>query len=821
MAPLAAGGVHRASMILLMTASALGLGLLLVGSAAEGRPLRTGLSVVLPMILLAIPLVQSLPLSVGLRGFLDPNGNSLLAENDLSSPRFWPLSLDPPMTREHIGTAAAALAAFLVAFHLASGKSMRHLLPRLVALVGVAAVAIGLGHRLFSVTEVYGLFKTGNNQSLLTGPFVNRNHTAELLELATFSSLACSFQRNDALNRYGWLAAMLLCAVGALGTLSRGALVGGFVGMLVFGVLRYFSDDGGAPVLKRKVALAWAVLAPLSVVAMAAILGAGAVIDRFRTTPVSQDLRFELWRDSLRVLVAHPLGIGRGAFERVYPAYRTFRTSTPVTFAFVENHPLQLLIDSGWPLFGAILVGVALVVRQLVLRGRRDKIEAALLAGLFAVGAHSTLDFGLETLGVSLPFMTILGTVLGRLRVSQEVPARRKVAWSLVGATCASLVLGAVAIAHPSDDDFDKLLEPVSGPEQVRAILRRAQIVHPTDYFYALDYARTEPLRVAGAVRSPRLHALNRALRLCPNCELVHAEIARSLWHLGSHGQALTEWRSAVQIQPLLFPKVLLELAREGAKPQELAAVGAFDARKMVEVSDFLASDGQVKDAVAVLDQADVMGAPRTESLLSRAKLQLQLHQLDDVRTTLAQAHAAGIQDSRLALLDAQLILASKGDAGADEALAVLDLAATRDPLDLPVQRMRISMVSGYRKWSATDRAIDGLKLALYHVSGSAVEANLAAARIHAQLSQWSAAIGEYRIALAQMPAQPSVWIELGQAAERAGRETVARDAYREAARLSPAGPATDALRQLDARRDEMKKADLQRGAMGEELETP
>ena len=52
---------------------------------------------------------------------------------------------------------------------------------------------------------------------------------------------------------------------------------------------------------------------------------------------------------------------------------------------------------------------------------------------------------------------------------------------------------------------------------------------------------------------SPRLHALNRALRLCPSCEQVHSEVGRTLWKMGLRSQALIEWRTAVEHQPMLF----------------------------------------------------------------------------------------------------------------------------------------------------------------------------------------------------------------------------------------------------------------------------
>jgi tetratricopeptide (TPR) repeat protein len=406
--------------------------------------------------------------------------------------------------------------------------------------------------------------------------------------------------------------------------------------------------------------------------------------------------------------------------------------------------------------------------------------------------------------------------VLGRCAPPDQAEQSKAPGRSLVGIACAGLLLGTIAVALPSDVDFDKAINVAQSPAQLRDLLIKAQLVHPTDYFYALAYARTQPLKPRRGERSPRLHALNRALELCPGCELVHLAVARSLWELGSHAQSLVEWRAAVQLQPSLFDQTLKELARLGAKPQELAAIAAFDAAKMVTVADFLASQTTVADALAVLDEADLMGAPRIESLLTRGRLQIEANQLASAQTTLAEAHAAGVQDPRLSLLDAQLILGLKGRAGVDDAFGILDLAAIRYPFDLAVQRMRVSMVSTYGKWQAADRALDGLKLALYHATGSAFEANLMAARIRGSLGQWSVAFSEYRIALSHSPNQPSLWVEFARAAENAGRDQTAREAYSEAARLAPSDASiAEARRRLDARQVEQRKASFEHGLGG------
>jgi hypothetical protein len=798
-APLLVGGVHRVPMVLLLLTCGLALACVALAASSQ-RPLRTSAAVALPLVLLLIPLLQSLPLPLALRGLVDPAGNALLLENGVTPIRAWPLSLDPPLTREIVGKAAAVLAMFMIAYHWAAGQTKRHLVTRLIAATGVAATVIGLGHRILGFGEIYGLIAV-NPRSLLTGPFVNANHTAEFLELAAFACVACALQRDNILNRYGWLTGMVMCAAGALGTLSRGALVGLLAGTPLFLLLlRRSSSEDDAP-QRRGAALAVGAGVVALVAGMAAVLGAGALVDRFKASSFVDEVRFRLWRDGLRVLSVHPAGIGRGAFNHLYPIYRTLKNEAfAITYAHLENHPLQLLVDSGWPLFLAIVAAAVVVIREIVRRGRRDRIEAALLAGLFAVTAHSLLDFGLETLGVSLPFAAMLGTVLGRSRGTQEAAISRRATWAIFGLTCASLLFGVAAIAHSSDDDFDNLLKRSRSVEETRAILLRAQEAHPTDYFYAFAYARTEPIKPRDG-RSPRLHALNRALRLCPECAQIHIEVARTLWSMKLRSQSLVEWRVTMRIQPTLLGATMEELWRAGAKPAELAALASFDAAKLVEAADFLAGKGELANGLSILDEADLVGAPRAESLLTRCRLQTQLGQLEAAATTLAEARAAGIQDPRMAVLDANLILATKGAPGAAEALAILDLAATRYPLDVAVQQLRASIVLTYAKWQAADRAIDGFKLAQYRATGQAVDADLVAARIRAQLAQWNACFSEYRLALAQAGANTGIWVEFGQTAENAGRDTTAREAYAEAARLAPSdAKIAEALRRVEAR---------------------
>ncbi len=795
-------------MIGLMATAAAGLVVVLVGLAMQGRTLRIGLGAVLPLAFLAVPLIQSVPLPMALRHLFDPVGTDLLRDNRVVPAMSWPLSLDPPSTRIYVGRAAAALMAFLIAYHLASGQSRRHLTARAIGLAGIAAVAIGLGHHILGITKIYGAFEAPQ-RSLLAGPFVNPNHTAEFLELSAFLCLACSFQRPTALNRIGWLVGTVLCVGGAVGTLSRGGALGLTAGLLLFVFLAYFAADAGAAG-GRRASLAWGGLLLALVVLAAAALGAGQLVDRFKTDGVSSNIRLQLWRQGFHVFAVHPFGIGRGAFDRVFPIYRSIRIAFPLRFAFVENEPLQLLIDCGWFFLLLIAAAIALTTWQIFRRGRRDKIEAALVAGLFAVLVHNTVDFGLETLGILLPFTAVLGTVLGRPRSAGETRGGSLLSsqgpFVLAGVATAGLIFGIGSIAHASYDDFDALLRKPSTVAIQRQVLIRAEETHPLDYLYALGDARLEPLKGPPGTPSPRLHALNRALRLCPSCEAVHVEIARNLWRMGLRHQALLEWRTAVDIQPSLFSPTVGELFAAGAKPQELVAVAASSGGRTLELVPFFAGLGRLGDAFVVLDQADAIGAPRTDSLVARAGLQIGSGQLKEASATLDATRTAGLDDARVAALRAQLVLQLKGAPGADEALGILDRAAVRFPTDVTVARQRVDLVSRFEKWNAAARSLEGLKLALYQAGGSAAEAHIAGARISARLGHWTQALDEYRIVLSDRPDDPTLWIEYARAAQVIGHDATARDAYAQASRLSPNSPEViAALHELETRQARLR----------------
>ncbi len=809
LAPLAAGGVHQSVILILCPAILLAVGILTVSEWRAGNRISISAAAIFPAAFAFLTAVQLLPLPPGIIDRLDPQAAALLAQGGGGDAGWRPLTLDPPATRQVLVRAVMAFLIFLAAYHTATKRNGRTWILRSVAATGVAAVVIGLGHRIFAIPKIYGIFPNTRHLALLTGPFINSNHTAEFLELATFVGIACARQAPTQLGRIGWYAAAVTCAAGALATLSRSSVFALGVGA-AFLAVAMVRERPSVPTARARPAWLPAAVGLIGVVVVAASIGAGQLLDRFHNTDLGSDLRFRLWRDSLTVLRAHPLGIGRDAFDTVYPIYRTLAVPFPLRFSFVENQPLQMLIDFGYAGFFLLACAAVFPIRELIKNGRRDRVELALLAGILAVGAHSLTDFGLETLGVLLPFVVVLGTVLGRNhRPSEQVESSgahhpqssisraRGYVPIILGAGLGIVALW-TATGTSSGRDFDADLKAAVDAPERRAVITDARSAHPLDYYYPLVLSTIEPLTSPGGRHSPRLRALNQALRLCLHCPDVHLEIARAMWRLGRRPQAIAEWSTAARGQAAIFQQSLAELAALGARPSELGRLAEEDPQRLLDVAKFLLGTAHPEQADSIITAASQNGASQLEVALLRARMKLAGP--DPVAAEQAVAHVKGLAptDSRVALLDAAQVLRTGGKDAGVQALGVVEHALDRDPNDLDLQRKRIEIVAQFERWSAADRSIVGFKQAFQGRGWSTAEANLAAAGIYLRLGRTREALAEYRIATTADPENAGLWRQFASAAEATKHYVLAREAYAQVMRLAPDRQVSEAMRRIN-----------------------
>ena len=768
-APVGLGAVHRPVLLAALAAAGL-LALAAAGLAWRSQQsFRPQVALILPLCFMGIAAVQSLPLPAALRARLDPAGFSLAAGEPAG--RAMPMSLDPPETRRELATAGAAAAVALAAMVLSAGRRLRLAVPVLVAVAGLATLAIGLGHRAAFESKIYGVFSTGIG--IPVGPFINPNHEAELLELSAFAALALAYAATTRDRRRAWKAVAAFLAAGALSTFSRGSILALGAGALVWFLFPVQRDDD-APRPPHQLA---AVLLGLVVVAgLTLSLGGEGVLGKALASRPDTEVRLRLWLDALKIVSAHPLGIGLGAFARVYPAYQTLSTAS--WYQFVENQPLGLLIEAGIPGVLLVLGAVALTVRYLVKGTRSDRVEAALCAAMVAVLAHNLVDFGLEVPGILFPFLAILGATMGRQLVATDAPVSRRASVVYAGVVAAVTGTGIVLLFAPSGRDFDALLRgPLTADRP--ALVRAALAAHPTDNQYALLAATMEPLQTTSGEPSPRLVGLNQALRLCPNCPAGHREVARNLWRLGRRQQALLEWRTVVRLERPALVRVLNELRKDGARPEELATLA--DDKNRFEICRYLLGQKMFEAAKNLL--AGAANGESVEFHLLQASLALAEKDIPKARQASQQALAAASVNVQAALTAAEVELI---DGKLDAALGFLRAGLRFAPANLELNRKLLALLTKTDRWEAVDRALDGLRAALLEHGAPLVEANIAAAQVFERRGQYPRAVSEYRAATAQSPGDIGLLLALGRLAEMAGQVTVAMDAYREVLRRAP-----------------------------------
>jgi O-antigen ligase len=341
-----------------------------------------------------------------------------------------PVSVAPYETRYHLLTLVACLAGFYAAAWLAArGEARRWLVGGVV----------GLG----ALTALYGLGKYLNVHSPAydaTGPYVNRNHFAGLLEMllplalavavagrsgrepAEGESLRWWLTRSEAQKVFLALAAAALMFAALLFSRSRMGLLSTLAALLVMGGLWVGSERGG----RRRLAVASLGAALVGAAALAVWIGLDPVVARFAAGGLGDTGRLPIWSDALQLVGANLwLGTGWGTFARAYPAVQTAHLNGFVLHA--HNDYLEHVVELGLPgalwLWAGIVAVYARTLRAFW-RGAAAQRRAWLWGAggsLTAILLHSLADFNLYIPANALVFSLVLGLAYGLSRKDAEV----------------------------------------------------------------------------------------------------------------------------------------------------------------------------------------------------------------------------------------------------------------------------------------------------------------------------------------------------------------------------------------------------------------
>lgn len=585
-APLSMGAVHRWSYNILVSLVGLALLLTLILRVGQGRSLRWPSLAFWPLALALIALSQLLPLPPWLLAILSPQAQEIaqISLAPLGVTGWRPISLDPPATWRAVSQGLLYAALIAVAYQRSREPHGWRKTLGAVALSAVAVLLFSVVMTLGQVAGPYGLYHSVTSSWLVT-PFVNPNHAGAFFGLGTFACTAMAVSQRDRSKLILWsLSAVSSLAAVAL-TLSRGAMLAMLAALLFVGWLLYSRRRRPEQQLwpfHLGVAAAIAIATDLAYAPIARELGT--IFGKLDQVEAKQ----VLWRNVLHATSQFWLtGMGRGAFTLAFPRYKTLPFDR--TFEFVENAPLQLLIDIGWPLALLLMAAAAVFYVSALIRARKVR-HLLVLAGLFFVAVQNLADFSLEIPGLGVAVSLLLASVAPRRSAGLSVAGRRiKSVWRLSPRALfapAGLALVLMLWALFQGQEWGKvrrqqILAMQSPAQTLRQQLLKAIARHPADYALLLALARTE-LIVQGASSPRALFWLGRSIALNASYGPSYDDVARLLWRRGARQQALENWCLAVTFSPALQAKVTRQLLACGVKYPELAAGLPEDQQKVL-----------------------------------------------------------------------------------------------------------------------------------------------------------------------------------------------------------------------------------------------
>lgn len=530
-------------------------------AAALGRERRVSWPALLALALAGWTALTVVPLPRALLSLLSPRGLELL-ELSLGPITSHSLSLDPAGSAREVGRLLLLALGAATASRLAAEGAPGRRLAHTVAALTVLQCLFIIGHKVVATTSVYGVF-TPKQYSHVLGTFSNANLLAAYLGLGVPVMLALAAvarERGDAL---AWLSAAALAMVMVLLTGSRSGIGGLTVALLVLAIAwrRRLGEH-------RTVVLALGGVLVLGAAA-AAFLDAGRaakLASLVQPDRIASDLKVRAWRDIPQLVRDYwAAGIGRGAFETVFPAYK--RVPEVLTFTHAECAPLQILADYG------VLVGTAVMAAWILAlvrsmrpapTGTRPEEEGqrmvrqGALAALAGFTVHELGDFALDvSAAVDVQVAVLFGLLWPARRLSDPGPTRRweppgwvLAAWRRLevraAATGLCMALGAAGLTYGARGEIARDVAAVTAASvpgaDLEAMLREAIARHPGEPWFqfmaGLDRVRHRQPRAA-------LRYLNRALILDPTSWRPHLAIAEALFQMGRTDQGVLEMRLA------------------------------------------------------------------------------------------------------------------------------------------------------------------------------------------------------------------------------------------------------------------------------------
>lgn len=618
--------------------------------------------------LTAYTLLQALRLPSALVGWVAPANREvwdgvyeLLGE---AAPSFIPLSLDPGATFLEVVKGWLYLCVFVAAAATGARRGAGYGAGVVVTSSALLAV-VCIAHGLSDATRVFGLYTSSMRGSgFAIAPLLNLNNRASYLNLGVICAGSLLAMPRPPLPR--WLVIILIPPMMAVSVLtgSRGGLLGLFagLGLLLLLLWRKLRHQREALPGRQLLALSAGLLA---VGAVFAAVAAGPKLRHLLLTQNSAKLTVIAL--SLGLVPAHLwTGIGRGAFESVFPALHGAVDNTVASHP--ENFPVQWLTEWGVPVGLAALVGLAILLRPRNWGVKGSIPACGLFCAVASLAVQNLVDLGTEVPGIMVAGAAAAGFAWGA-REGKPNRSSARFGWTLLTLGVGSLLiwLGARYGLDTLASDRAWLRERrTSGAswESFRADTRSVMLRHPAEPYFP----RLAAVAAWKSGKANPLPWIGRALSRGLEAGRTHYLLGGYLASRDKHAQALLELRLAATYDPALsavVARLIVQITRDEAELKRAAPEGPAGVRLLLSLAKNLTSEPAV--ATAILREAVV----RDPSSLP-ARLALTRRLLDDV-----DASGATCVDKSACLQEASKLLAgSATPSRADSAAELVKLRA-------------------------------------------------------------------------------------------------------------------------------------------------
>lgn len=685
-----------------------------------------------------------------------------------------------------------------------AARSEAKRVTQLVVITGIALTVVNVSHALLGWRAVYGFYEPHGVPLHHVSPLVNSNNQAGYFNLCSFCGLAQLLSRRPFVPRWMSAAGVAITVCGTVLAGSRAGLltlIAGVAAVAVMLVLVTLKQKTTAELKRTYVLAGVAVLVGVGL----ATLGTTAQLRGELAERGTQRWLLISW--SVPMILDHFwTGVGRGAFETAFGAYRAGPIGSNMVVTHVENFVLDWAAEWGAPVAVTALGLLGWTVWGLLPWVRERIAASTLMIGLGILLLHNMADVAMEVPAVVLAAVTVFGAVWGEAHASVLAPLRRspssegravRVRW--LGLAAAMVGLLAAVWLFARDSAFrdrratharlqSSNLQRAQDARRFRSELRAAIARHPGDAY----------LPLAGGIAAFRagdqspIPWLQRTLERDVFSGGAHYVLAHFLWGHGHRHQAFLELRLAAESDVAFVGPVAKAVASWAESQEDVERAvpqGRSGADLLSAIADVLPRTirgerlrrGSLREALA---RAPGLTSPRLR-LASDLLADVEGHSvglcrdewrercIEEVKQHVNSLRSSLPSSSVAAELEARVLMVLGKHQQAEQLLAE----------QCPQHELRLDCLRAHVRAALEVGHPERLERAVVAFRGaSCTDAQTCATELEwlgdlvAHRANWPAAMGYYARAAREVPS-PQRWEKVARAAEQIGADDLASDA--------------------------------------------